>query len=114
MGESVHVDEVMLVSLKELLADKFTDLVEAYINDCEQRLERMSKAMVGLDLTVLKDEAHGIKGSSRNMGANSLAELCAVIEDQARAGDSTGFEQKISGVEQLFAAVKAELEGLIA
>ncbi len=107
------LDQDMLQGLKTLLGDKFTQLVDAYISDGEARLQRLQSALETTDLGVIKDEAHGIKGSSRNIGANPLAEICEDIEAQARKGDATDMEQKISAVQQGFAAVCRELQALI-
>lgn len=104
------VDATMLSSLKELLGDKFNQLITVYIQDSTDRFDRLKSAWESQDLLIIKDEAHGIKGSSRNIGANSLADICAEIETLARAGQSDGFEQKISAAEQVFAAVSEELK----
>lgn len=112
MPDVAPIDHAMLAGLKDLLGEKFEQLVSAYIDDCTGRLKRLADAEKVNDLSVIKDESHGIKGSSRNMGANPLADLCAVIEDQARAGDDTDLAQRISAVQQEFAAVEKELNAL--
>lgn len=37
----------------------------------------------------VRDHAHSLKGSAANIGAAGLAELCAQVEDRARAGAVT-------------------------
>lgn len=108
--ETASLDNAMLESLESLLGEKFLLLVTSYLSDCKDRLGRIRSALDPLDLVVIKNEAHGIKGSSRNLGANPLADVCSEVEAQARQGDDTDLEQKVSAIEQLFAAVAVELE----
>ncbi len=103
------LDLEMLNGLQDLLGDKFLLLITTFISDCEARLGRLSAAAASMNLEIIKNEAHGIKGSSRNIGANGLAALCEEIERQARDGDLDDIEKKISSVQQVFAAIKQEL-----
>lgn len=112
--EQPLLDQEMLASLKDLLGEKFEQLVTAFLFDGKQRFARMELAWQKQDLSVIKDESHGVKGSARNIGANSLADVCAEIENQARAGSSDGIEQNLSAAKQLFAAVGEELRSMIA
>ena len=108
-----HVDASMLDGLKELLGDRFVLLIEQYLADCSARIARIEPALACDDLLVVKNEAHGLKGSCRNIGANALAQICADIEDRARFGEAVGLQQKFADVQQEFAAVSHELETLI-
>lgn len=110
MTDKPHVDDQMLNSLKELLGEKFVQLITAFIFDCKGRFTRLKSASLTADLDTIKDESHGIKGSCRNIGANPLADICSDIENQARAGNADGLEQKISAAEQLFAALCEDLK----
>ncbi len=113
MTERPLLDQTMLDSLKDLLGDKFGQLITAFLSDSEARFASLKTALPEPDLTVIKNEAHGVKGSARNIGANPLAEICADIEDQARAGNADGLEQKIAAAERSFAAVSEELRALV-
>lgn len=106
------VDIAMLEGLKEMLGDNFTVMLDAYFSDCQARIDRLKEALQTQNLDTIKDEAHGIKGSSRNLGANPLAEICDVVEAQARNNDDSELEQKVTAIEQSFAAVCLELNKL--
>ncbi|WP_018015552.1 Hpt domain-containing protein [Teredinibacter turnerae] len=114
MQNNVVLDTAMLASLRELLADKFVELVTTYNRDCALRIDAIRSALLTPEFAVINHEAHGIKGSSRNIGANSLADLCEKLEQKARAQDSAGMEQLFTAIEQDFAVVSAELTQLIA
>lgn len=113
MQDDVDLDLSMLEGLRDLLGPKFVELIITYNTDCGARIERIKAAMPVQDFSVITHEAHGVKGSSRNIGANSLAHLCGVLETNAKAEDATDMEQLFSAIEQQFAVVAARLESLI-
>jgi Hpt domain. len=54
-----------------------------------------------------------VKGSSRNMGANSLALLCDQMETKAKVEDAVAMPQIFSAIEQEFAATAQQLNNLL-
>ncbi len=112
MGE-IDLDVGMLEGLRELLGDKFVELINTFNADCGARLQRMKGGLEAMDFELIRNEAHGVKGSSRNIGANSLASLAGSMEEKARAADNVDMEQLFSAIEQQFAAVSEKLKGLL-
>lgn len=113
MQDNVDLDLSMLEGLRDLLGPKFIELIMTYNGDCGARINRIQAAMPVKDFAVITHEAHGVRGSSRNIGANSLAQLCGELEAKAKAGDATDMEQLFSAIKQNFAAVAAKLQSLI-
>src|SRR5262245_13757668 len=56
------------------------DLVEAFRSDTARRLSNLRNAIATADLSRVRAEAHSIKGSARQMGAEALAVACQEIE----------------------------------
>ena len=104
------IDMDSLMMLKELLGEKFVELIETYLQDSVTRIENLKAALASGDLTAAKHEVHGLKGSSRNIGINSLADTCEVLEKQTLAGQVTDEEQQLAAIEQNFAAVAEQLK----
>jgi HPt (histidine-containing phosphotransfer) domain-containing protein len=73
LSELQQVDEVDVI--KELLSLFRTDTIV--------RLQSLSDALSHQDYARVKKEAHGIKGSSGQLGAASMAVLCQRIESLA-------------------------------
>lgn len=69
-----------LSELKEILEDEFPLLITTYIDDADARMTRVRLAIAAGDAEQLKAEAHALKGSSRNLGANVVGELFAKME----------------------------------
>ena len=100
----------MLKQLRELLGDAYKDLLEAYLDDGPKRLDQMQSAFRDTDFETLASTAHVLRGSSSNLGAQKLSEVCAQIEKIARNGSTDGLEEKIGEVGLAYQDVKKILE----
>ncbi|VUD56402.1 hypothetical protein TDB9533_02057 [Thalassocella blandensis] len=107
------IDMDSLMMLKELLGEKFVELIETYLRDSAARIEKLKVALEAGDIETAKHEVHGLKGSSRNIGINSLADTCDILEKQTHAGTVTNEEQQLAAIEQNFAAVAVKLKTFI-
>jgi HPt (histidine-containing phosphotransfer) domain-containing protein len=56
------------------------ELVSLFIDDSTARLQKLSSACFRQDFTVVRAQAHSLKGSALQMGAARLASLCAALE----------------------------------
>ena len=109
-GQDLDMDNLLM--LKELLAERFDELVETFLTDTGKRLEMMERALRSHDLATLGLHAHGLKGSSRNIGANPLADLCETLEAQAREGQVQNGQQQLTAIAQKIAAVSEILKSI--
>lgn len=108
MNAKPSLNADMLEELRELLEDKFGELVQRFSDDGERRIQRIRDAIQtdsGHDFDVIYAEAHGLKGSGRNMGADPLGDICEQLETKGRAADSENMEPIFAALEQEFATV---------
>ncbi len=98
------IDNETLMSLKDLLGDRFTVLIQTYIDDGDRRLSLLRDGVANQDFEVVRQESHGLKGSSRNIGAIGVGECCDKLEVMGRGQVADGLEQIFATVEQDFAA----------
>lgn len=108
---AARIDAAMLAQLKELLGERYSELVERFVQDGERRIGLLRVAVTAQNFDVIHAEAHGLKGSSRNIGANPLGVVCGDLEQMGREKNAAGLETLFAAVEQEFAAVCAELQG---
>jgi histidine phosphotransfer protein HptB len=101
MSHDASLDTQMLDDLKELLGESFNELINRYLSDSSARFALLQTAVASQDFKTIYYEAHGVKGSSRNMGANKLAEICGKLE-------ALGHGQNFSGVPELLEQAQAE------
>ena len=65
-------------------AGMLPELVSLFIDDSTVRLRALTSACFRQDFTVVRAQAHSLKGSALQMGAASLASLCAALESAER------------------------------
>lgn len=107
---SARIDAAMMAQLKDLLGERFSELVERFVQDGQRRMNLLRQALAGQDFVAIHAEAHGLKGSSRNIGANHLGSLCGELEQQGKEGRAAGMATLFAALEQEFAAVCDELK----
>lgn len=107
---NARIDAAMMAQLQELLGERFGELVMRFIEDGERRIELLRTAVATQDFGVVHAEAHGLKGSSRNIGANILGDWCGELEQLGKEHNGSGMPTLFAAVEQEFAAVCAELK----
>ena len=105
------IDESTINMLKEVMEDDFATLIETYVGDAPQRLDELRSNIEAPEK--LEKPAHTLKGSSANIGAHALAELCSVLVDQIRANQVVNPEKQLVAIEQEFARVKESLLSLL-
>ena len=80
-------------------SDFFADLVEMYLEEFEVARASIRTALAVDDPRAVATAAHRVKGSSGNVGADRMAELCSHLEASATAGDVAGSRGHFSRIE---------------
>jgi HPt (histidine-containing phosphotransfer) domain-containing protein len=116
----IHLDQSVLATLQEVMEDEYSTLLEVFLQDSEARIVRIRHLMaqVPVDLLEVSMTAHSFKGSSSNMGAMRLVELCRELEDRTRERQVDGLARLLASVEDEYSIVRrlfdAELQLLVA
>ncbi len=88
-----------LMELDDDGSDFFADLVEMYLEEFEVARAAIRTALDTGDQKVVGSTAHRIKGSSGNIGADRMAELCSDLEAAAMASEMTNGRELFSRIE---------------
>jgi HPt (histidine-containing phosphotransfer) domain-containing protein len=99
----IHLDPDVLSALREVMEDEFSTLVDTFLADSAQRLHVLTHAV---DTVQLLETAHSFKGSSSNMGATRLAQLCHDLEQRAKEHNLSGIPALVAEIEREFALVR--------
>jgi HPt (histidine-containing phosphotransfer) domain-containing protein len=110
MSGKQHLDRTTLQELRTVMGDDFTLLIQTFIKDSTMRIAAIQQAAG--DAEALRRAAHSFKGSSGNMGAQRLADLCRALEELARTGTTEGSEPLIDELAAEYAAVERDLNEL--
>jgi HPt (histidine-containing phosphotransfer) domain-containing protein len=81
------INKVMIEELKELMEEDFPLLINTFLEDSSKRLVALELAIAEDNANEVRESAHGIKGSSSNLGAAKLAEISSNLETMGRTGD---------------------------
>ncbi len=85
--------------LEELHAECGTEvlvcIVDIFLEDASSGIRKARVLLADGDAESLEREAHTLKGSCANIGAEQLASVFSTIEDRAEAGDLDGLEERI-------------------
>jgi len=101
-GEGFAIlDPAALENLRELSEGGYftvAQFVETFLDDGRQRIAAMRQAAEAGAAEALEREAHALKGSSRFLGAERLAEICQQLENLGR---QSSLDQASPWVEEL-------------
>jgi CheY-like chemotaxis protein len=90
----------------------YRDLVARFVADADPLVASLHGALEDRDAERLKDAAHALKGSSRNLGARLLSAVCEGLERQASEGRLDGAATGIARVVHELERASGELERL--
>lgn len=108
-----HLDYTVLESLKEVMEDDFILLLETFIQDSNERIEKLQALVASDDKDAIRRAAHSFKGSCSNVGAAQLTFLCSDLEKKALAGNLSELQNDLSAIKQEFAQVRDLLQGMV-
>ena len=77
----IHLDPQVLSGLQEVMEGEYPKLLDTFLDDSQKRVEALRKARD--DAKALGQIAHSFKGSSGNLGAVRLAQLCQRLESES-------------------------------
>lgn len=107
-----HLDYNALNTLKDVMEDDFSLLIDTFIQDSTERLQKLQAIITSGNADLIRRAAHSFKGSSSNVGAMNLSSLCAALERKALEGDLTSLDQSLRAIEEEFARVQILLQDL--
>jgi HPt (histidine-containing phosphotransfer) domain-containing protein len=80
------------------------EILQVYVEDVSQRLEKVREAIDGNDWLIIMAEAHHIKGSSGNVGAFQVESLAIQLEKLNHLQDA---EAALKIINDMFTNIKA-------
>lgn len=99
----IHLDPHVLSGLQEVMESEYPKLLDTFLDDSQKRVEALRKARD--DAKALGRIAHSFKGSSGNLGAVRLAQLCQRLEVES-AEAVTDLGALVDQIDHEFALVR--------
>ncbi|SRR5690554_69301 len=110
MNDKPHLDEEALAELKDVMEDEFEVLIQTYLADSRSRIESLQQALAENDPEGFARTAHSFKGSSINIGAPRLGQVCFEAEKLGKAGALEQAPAVLDRIEAEFREVQQRLE----
>ena len=103
------IDYAALRELSSLMEEAFPELLQAFITDAGKIVEGLQRALTSNDLSSASKLAHTLKGSSANIGAPRLSDLCKVLNMGEHEGEIDDFSAIVAKIDHEFEVVKGQL-----
>ena len=111
--------EINMAVIDELLslsddgdASLLTDLISMFLEDAPIKLNSIKAGFAKRDMHQIEKAAHSMKGSSGNLGATRVQEICDQLQRSCRTGNPEEIAQLVGQLEAPFALVLRELREL--
>jgi HPt (histidine-containing phosphotransfer) domain-containing protein len=89
-------------------------LIRSYLTKTPGAVDRLGELLRGGSPEEVRDQAHAMKGSAANLGADTLAAVLAEVEHSSRDGVIPGPDITIGRITAELCQVQALLEGIAA
>jgi len=95
---------------EECGAEMLSGFIGMFITDTTERLTRLHGLVAQQDVTAVEREAHNLKGSCANLGAERMAALCHQLETEAEAGSLGSANEFLERLDSEFERLKPLLD----
>ncbi|TGN41227.1 Hpt domain-containing protein [Marinobacter confluentis] len=114
MNDKPHLDEEALTELQDVMEDEFDVLIETYLKDSSDRISHLRSAIGSADPDAFARTAHSFKGSSINIGAPMLGELCLRAEEAGKDNRLDEASDVVDAIEVEFQRIEQTLKRFLA
>lgn len=105
------LNRAAIENLRELGGDEMlVELTEMFIDDAASSLSALKKSVEHGDTTRVERVAHTLKGSSGNMGATRMADICSELEQAGASKDMADAPAQLERLEAEFERVRLALD----
>lgn len=98
-----HIDHKVLSELQDVMEGEYLTLLGVFLDDSLKRLDQLHAARSAEELRMV---AHSLKGSSGNMGAQVLSDLCRQLEERVKQPPLLAIEDLINQIDREHYAVR--------
>ena len=91
----------------------FKDILTMYLDQCPELIEEIKVSYIKNDLQGLKMKVNSLKGSSINLGASGVTEICKSIEEKLRHDPDKDFKKDIEELEDVYNKTSMAFEKMI-
>ncbi|MCV6621528.1 MAG: Hpt domain-containing protein [Cellvibrionaceae bacterium] len=101
------LNEHLLNELRDLMGEDFNLLIDTYRSDSDYRLKKIQESIAASEYSDVVSAAHSLKGSSANIGALNMEELCHQLVLAGRDGDQSSMSYLLPKLKTEFEHIRA-------
>jgi len=105
----IHLNYDALNDLAEVLEEDFPKIIESFITSSSTILEAIPVSLINDDISSFVIKIHSLKGSCRNIGAECLADLCTLDEENVKNNRIDQIDPSLKKIKKEFKIVKKAL-----
>jgi HPt (histidine-containing phosphotransfer) domain-containing protein len=117
MPSDSALDPRVIDSLRQLTpqgeADVLAQVLQLFLDEVPKKILALQEAVRAGDAAAAARVAHSLKGSSGNIGAGSMMDLCHRIDDLARAGDLAAVTPLLPSLTSEYHRAELEIKHLL-
>jgi len=105
------VNFAKIEEMKQIMGEVFVQLLPAYIDQSDELITAMPELLSSGTMDVLERNAHSMKSSSLNVGAEALSDIAKVLEDMCRSNENAAqLKEKVEAITEEYAKVREVLQ----
>lgn len=97
---------------EEIGHEMIKTIIDIFLEDTSTNLKSLRALSKPFDFADLEMRAHSLKGSCSNLGAETMADLCAQLEEQAEMPNGSQISRLLDEIELAFDSLKIPLKNL--
>lgn len=117
MTRSEALDPAVVDSLRQLSMpgepDVLREVLQLFLDEAPRRMARLNAACEERNAVDLQRNAHSLKGSSGNIGARRMYDLCRQLDERGHAADFNGARHLLASLAEEYASVEAAIRQLL-
>lgn len=110
MNDTSAIDKAVIDTLKGLMKDRFSFLIDTFISKTQIQLEELNNAIAENNIDTIISITHSLKGSAGSVGAQSMHLQCKDYEDRSRQNDLSDSQTWVEKLRVEYERYKNEIQ----
>jgi len=114
-GEALDPDVVE--SLRQLTppgeADVLSEILNLFLDEVPKKIHTLRAAVTAGDAVQVQRIAHSLKGSSGNIGARAMYDVCRQLDDRAKSGELARLPPLVDELAAAYGKVETAIRRLL-
>ena len=93
--------------------DVLAEIFNLFLDEVPKKMDALRSAVSSGDAVKVQRTAHSLKGSSGNIGARAMYEVCRQLDDRAKSGDPARLQSLVDALDAEYRRVESEIRRLL-